>query len=188
MGLINYMNTGRLKKPILWITTGALFVALDIVSTRLLPTYFLPPGTFLVRVSPQFLIFSIAGWSLGPIWAMGTAIASDLIGVFLNPTGTGQFFLGYTLTAGLSGLVYGLLLYKRPPALWRSLLAAAAHMLLISLPLTSLWGMTLGFYPDFWSSFWLALPWRAALVLPYTLLIFTVQKALEKAGINRKFM
>jgi hypothetical protein len=40
--------------------------------------------------------------------------------------------------------------------------------------------MMQGFFPDFWSSFLLALPWRAGLVIPHTLLIFALQKALDK--------
>ena len=160
---------------------AGLFAGLDVVCTRLLPAYFLPPGTWLVRVGLQFLIFALAGWTIGPGWAMGAAMASDVVGVLINPTGTGQFFPGYTLTAGLSALVYGLFLHKRRPSYMRAVLAAAAHMLAVALPLTSLWSVTQGFYPTFWSSFWLALPWRAALVLPYSLLIFGAQKALNKA-------
>ena len=160
---------------------AGLFAGLDIVCTRLLPAYFLPPGTWLVRVGLQFLIFALAGWTAGPGWAMGAAMTSDVIGVLINPTGTGQFFPGYTLTAGLSALIYGLFLYKRRPSYLRAVLAAAAHMLIVALPLTSLWNVTQGFYPTFWPSFWLALPWRAALVLPYSLLIFGVQRALNGA-------
>ncbi|MCL1807941.1 MAG: folate family ECF transporter S component [Oscillospiraceae bacterium] len=166
------------KYELRYLILAGLFVALDIICTRFLPAYFLPPGTFLVRVGLQALIFALAGWTIGPGWAMGMGMASDVVGVLINPTGTGQFFPGYTLTAGLSGLMYGLILYKRKPHLLRVVLAAAAHMLLIALPLTSLWFMMQGYYPSFWSSFWLALPYRAALILPYSLLIFGLQKVL----------
>ena len=159
---------------------AGLFVALDIVCTRMLPAYYLPPGTFLVRVGPQFLIFALAGWLTGPAWAMGMAMASDLLGVLINATGSGQIFPGFTLTAGLSGLVYGLFLYKSAPKLWRAIAAAAAHMLLVALPLTSLWTQMLGWYPDLRVPFMLALPWRAALVLPHALLIFAARKALAR--------
>ena len=159
---------------------AGLFIALDVACTRMLPVYYLPPGLFLVRVGLQFLIFALAGWMVGPGWAMGLAMASDLLGVMINPTGTGQIFPGFTLTAGLSALAYGLLLYRKGPKLWRALAASAAHMLAIALPLTSLWNQTLGYYPTFWASFWLALPWRAALVLPHALLIFAAQKALDR--------
>jgi ECF transporter S component (folate family) len=163
-----------------FLVLAALFAALDIVCTRLLPPYFLPPGTFLIRVGLQFLVLALAGWTIGPGWAMGAAMAADIVGVLINPTGTGQFFPGYTLTAGMGGLMYGLVLYKRKPNIWRAGTAAALHMLIIALPLTSLWMMMQGFYPDYWSSFWLALPWRAGLVIPHTLMIFAMQKALEK--------
>ncbi|MDR0293485.1 MAG: folate family ECF transporter S component [Oscillospiraceae bacterium] len=159
---------------------AALFAGLDIVCTRLLPAYYLPPGTFLVRVGLQFLVFALAGWTLGPGWAMGAAMVSDVVGVLINPTGTGQFFPGYTLTAGLSGLAYGLILHKRAPAFWRAVLSVAVHMLLIALPLTSLWFQMQGTYPTFQASFRLALLWRAALVLPYALVLTALQKALNR--------
>ena len=159
---------------------AGLLAALDIVFTRMLPTVYLPPGTFLVRVGPQFLVFALAGWMLGPGWAMGMAMTSDLLGVLINATGTGQFFPGFTLTAGVSALGYGLILHRRSVTLWRAGAAAAAHMALVALPLTSLWNQTLGWYPSFGSSFRLAAPWRAGLVIPYALLIFALQKALER--------
>jgi ECF transporter S component (folate family) len=163
-----------------YLVLAGLFAALDIVCSRFLPVYFLPPGTFLIRTGLQFLVFALAGWTIGPGWAMGAAMTADVIGVLLNPTGTGQFFPGYTLTAGLSGLMYGLILHRRKTNFWRTGAAAAVHMLLIALPLTSLWFSMQGFFPDFWTPFWLALPWRALLVIPHTLLIFAMQKALGK--------
>jgi ECF transporter S component (folate family) len=168
------------KHELRYLILAGLFAALDIVCTRLLPAYFLPPGAWLVRVGLQFLIFALAGWTIGPGWAMGMAMSSDVVGVLINPTGTGTFFPGFTLTAGLSGLMYGLILYKRKPSLLRAGSAAAAHMLLVALPLTSLWNDMQGFYPGFWEPFWLALPWRAALVAPHTLLIYAAQKALQR--------
>jgi ECF transporter S component (folate family) len=160
---------------------AGLFSGIAIICARILPVYFLPPGTFLVRLDLQFLVFALAGWIIGPGWAMGAAMTADVIGVLINPTGTGQFFPGYTLTAGLSGLLYGLILHKRSPSYLRAVIAAAGHMLLIALPLTSLWFSMQGFYEDFKLPFWAALPWRAALALPYSLLIYGTQKALDKA-------
>jgi ECF transporter S component (folate family) len=163
-----------------FLVLAALFAALDIACTRLIPAFFLPPGTWLVRVGLQFLVFAIAGWTIGPGWAMGAAMAGDVVGVLINATGTGTFFPGYTLTAGMSALMYGLILHKRKPNFWRAGAAAAVHMLAVALPLTSLWMSMQGFYPDFRSPFILALPWRAMLIVPHTLLIFGLQKALEK--------
>jgi ECF transporter S component (folate family) len=162
---------------------AGLFAAFAIVCVRLLPVYFLPPGTWLVRVDLQFLMFAMAGWIIGPGWALGAAMVSDVAGAMINPTGAGVFFPGYALTAGLSGLMYGLILHKRSGSFLRVCVAAAAHMLFVALPLNALWATMImkDSYPEFWPALWLSLPWRAALVLPYSVLIFGMQKLLNRA-------
>ncbi|MDR1736753.1 MAG: folate family ECF transporter S component [Oscillospiraceae bacterium] len=162
-----------------FMVAAALLAALDIVFVRLLPSYFLPPGQYLFRITPQFLCYGLAGWLIGPGWAMGTAAVADIIGAMVNPTGPGTVFPGYTLTAILSGLVYGLMLYRRKPQLWRGLTAAGLHLVAVALPLTSLWMLMQNETP-FLTTFWLALPWRAAAVPLFGIALFGVQKALGK--------
>ncbi|MDR1669177.1 MAG: folate family ECF transporter S component [Oscillospiraceae bacterium] len=161
---------------------AALIVALEVVTVRLLPlSTYLPPGTFYVRFSLQTVWYALAGWILGPGWAMGAAMTADLLGATLNPTGNGVIFLGYTVTAALSGLCFGFFLHRCKPSLLRVVLAVAAQSLLIALPLSAYWGSVVGTAPvAFWLSFWPALPWRAAVVLPYTLVIYGLQRALQK--------
>lgn len=165
-----------------YLILAALIAALEIITVRLLPftTFYLPPGTYIVRVSLQTIWYVLAGWIVGPGWAMGAAMTSDVIGAMINATGSGVFFPGYTITAALSGLAFGFILYKSTPTLWRTLLAVSVHTLLISLPLSAYWGSVTGIYPDFWTPFWAALPWRAMMILPYTLISFALQKALQK--------
>jgi len=160
---------------------AALFAALDIVTTRLLsgPGYYLPPGTYTVRISAQFLWYGLAGWLLGPGWAVGSAVTGDLIGSMMNPTGNGTFFPGYTLTAAASGLLCGLLLYKREPRAWRALLTSGLYCLGVALPQTSLWRDLTGVMP-FRPSLLMALPWRAALLVPYGIALLVAQKILQK--------
>ncbi len=160
---------------------AALIVALEIVTVRLLPlSYYLPPGNFTVRVSLQTIWYALAGWVIGPGLAAGAAMTGDILGTMIHATGNGIFFPGYTVTAALSGLCFGFFLYRQKPTLLRILLAVATHSLLISLPLTAYWGSVTGLYPDFWTPFWAALPWRAAVVLPYTLVSYGLQRALHK--------
>lgn len=161
---------------------AALIVALEVVTVRLLPlSYYLPPLTLYVRVSLQVVWYALAGWILGPGWAAGAAMTGDVLGSMINATGTGVLFPGYTVTAALSGLCYGFFLYRQKPTLLRTLLAVATHSLLITLPLSAYWGSVTGTEPvAFWVSFWAALPWRAALVLPYTLAVYGIQRAMNK--------
>ncbi len=81
--------------------------------------------------------------------------------------------------------MFGFLLYKREPRLWRALLATGMYCLVITLPLNALWADQTGIM-QFWMAFWMTLPWRAALFAPYGLVLFAVQKALKKP-LGRQF-
>lgn len=159
---------------------AGLFVALDIVFARFL-SFYLPPGTYTVRISPQFLAHALAGWLLGPWWALGSAVAGDLLGVVINTAGKAPH-LGYTLSAALTGVTYGLYLHRRPVRWWRCLLAVSTVILTISLFLTSVWNSQL--YGSPVSAFIIAaLPWRALAIPVYSAVLFAAQKGLSRAGI-----
>ena len=168
------------KKNLKFLILAAMFTALEVVTVRLLPlTYYLPPGTFEVRVSAQFLCYGLAGWLVGPWWGMGSAVAADLIGVFINPTGSGVFFPGYTLSAAIGGLLYGLFLYKKQPSIWRCLGAVASQTVICGLALGALWSSI------YYGKGWLGMiitqyPIRLLLIIPYALALLGLQNALPK--------
>lgn len=85
----------------------SLFIALQVILTRIfsitLPT---------VRISFQFLPLALTSAMFGPLYGALAAIIADLLGFALFPKGI--FFPGFTLTAGISGILYGIFLYKRP--------------------------------------------------------------------------
>ena len=84
--------------------TMALLAALAVVAKR-----FLGFNNQLISASFGFVPIAIAGMLLGPVGGALTAIISDLIGALAFPSG--PFNLGFTLSAALQGLVYGLTLY-----------------------------------------------------------------------------
>ncbi len=169
------------KKEIRYLVMAALFVALDIVFTRFLSFY--PPTvpTFIVRISPQFLAHALCGWILGPWWAIGSAVAADLIGFFMFPSPF-PFFIGYTISAAMGGLVYGLLLHKKKVVLWRSVLAVAIAIYCFSIPLTALWNVIL--YQRGWVLIFAnQLLWRTVFVPVYAIVLYMVQKALVRSKV-----
>ena len=97
-----------LKKLVL----AALFVALDLLFTRVFCVYLMGGGE---RVSLQFLANAVCGWALGPWWGAGVAAVADLTGALIGSSGL-AFFPGFTLTAALRGFTYGLLLHKKKTA------------------------------------------------------------------------
>lgn len=83
----------------------ALLIATDVVLTRLcinLPT---------VKIGFGFFATVIAAILYGPIYAGAEAAIADITGAFLFPTG--PYFPGFTVTALLSGIVYGIFLHKK---------------------------------------------------------------------------
>ena len=68
---------------------------------------------------------------------------------------TGPYFPGFTLTTALTGLVFGLFLYKGQTKLWRMAAAKVLINLLLNLLLNSLWLKLL-----YGSAFWAMLPTR----------------------------
>lgn len=93
----------KLKKVIL----SGVLLALLIVLNR-----FVSIKTPLLVISFSFVPIMMAGVWLGPKYATLIAALGDFIGAILFPFGT--YFPGFTLSAGLKGLIYGMLLYKKP--------------------------------------------------------------------------
>ena len=109
-----------------------LFIALEIILTR-----FLSIHTPIVRIGFGFLPIAMLGIMYGPVWAAAAYAIGDLIGIMLFPSG--PFFPGFTLSAALTGLTYGIILYKKPITWKRVLIAAAIVCLGINLILDTLW-------------------------------------------------
>ncbi len=110
----------------------ALMIALSVVLSRLLSI-----NISFLRIGFGFLPISILAIMYGPVWSgIGYAIA-DVIGSLLFPTGT--FFPGFTLSAFLTGVIFGIILYKKEITVWRALLASALVCLVINLLLNTFW-------------------------------------------------
>lgn len=93
-----------------------VLIALQIILTR----YLVIPSEFF-RVSFNFIPTILMGLLFGPfLGAVGNGLA-DLFGFFLRPIGL--FFPGYTVTAIITGFLYGVFFYKKKITLSRNILA-----------------------------------------------------------------
>ena len=88
----------------LYIATIALLVALQIVLSR-----FLSIPTPITKIGFSFVPLVIAARKYGAIDTAIVAFISDILGAILFPQGT--FFPGYTLTAVMFGVTFGLFLH-----------------------------------------------------------------------------
>jgi len=93
----------------------AMLVAIYVVINR-----FLSISTPIVKIGFSFVASLMGGVLMGPLGGLAVGALGDFIGAILFPTG--QFFPGFTVTAALTGLTYGLLLHEKQS--WPRILVA----------------------------------------------------------------
>lgn len=131
----------RNKKIIL----AAILLAMLIILSR-----FLSIKTPILKISFAFIPTLLCAIWLGPKWSVLLNVLGDVIGATLFPTG--PYFVGYTISTALAGLIYGLLLYKKEADTYtdkqfilRVILAVCIVAIVVNLGLNTLWtSMTSG--------------------------------------------
>ena len=121
----------KVKKLVL----ASLLLAILIIVERLISVQ-----TQFLRISFAYVPIMLCAILLGPAWSSGVAALGDLIGALLFPKGA--FFPGFTLSALLTGLIHGLLLYNTKnnrQFLVRLIISTFTVLVFIHIGLTSLW-------------------------------------------------
>lgn len=133
-----------------------------------------------LRIGFDSLAKELTGMLFGPVAACVVAGLADLISFILKPVGA--FFPGLTLSAMLAGVIYGVVLYRRPLTLKRVILANVLVTVFVNLLLNTYWMSVL-----YGNAFLAMLPARAvkqALMLPIDVILFyTVARILGKANV-----
>lgn len=110
----------------------AFMTALSVVLSKLVSV-----NISFLRIGFGFLPIAVLAIMYGPVVAaIGYGLA-DLIGAFLFPTGT--FFPGFTVSAVLTGLIFGFVLYGMEVTIIRALIASALVCLFVNLLLNTYW-------------------------------------------------
>ncbi|MGL4799646.1 MAG: folate family ECF transporter S component [Cellulosilyticaceae bacterium] len=111
----------------------AFLIALKVVLTRFLGIHI---GEF-IRISFSFIATAIMAVYFGPLLTgVGCGIA-DALGAILFPRGA--YFFGFTLSAMIIGLIYGMFLYKKHFSWWRIIVIKVLVLVLITAGLNSMW-------------------------------------------------
>lgn len=84
----------------------AVFLAMLIILSR-----FLSIKTPILKISFAFVPTMLCAIWLGPKWTVLLNVLGDVIGATLFPTG--PYFIGYTISTAIAGLIYGILLYQK---------------------------------------------------------------------------
>ncbi|MCJ7856015.1 folate family ECF transporter S component [Lachnospiraceae bacterium NSJ-143] len=124
-------SAGQIKQ-VRALTGGAMLTALNLILnyTRIVVSSML-------EISFAFLSLAVAGMLYGPVMAGIVGVIADTIGFFLSPNG--GFFPGFTLSAFLSGFLFGVFFYKKKITLKRVVAASVCHMILFNFILTPIW-------------------------------------------------
>ena len=121
---------------------GAL-AALNVIAAEILKFPVIPK---VLELNFGFVPLAVAGMLFGPLPAVLTAVVGDVVGAAIFSGG--DFYLGYTLTAALTGLFYGLFLHA-PAEGKKRLIRVIAAQALVSLicfaGLNTLWAWQMGY-------------------------------------------
>lgn len=110
----------------------AFFIALEVILTR-----FCSINTDFIRIGFGFLPVAMVGVMFGPLWAGIAYAIGDVLGMIIFPSG--QFFPGFTLSAFLVGITYGLFLYKKNPSFKTIILPVLIVCMGVNLFLDTFW-------------------------------------------------
>ena len=116
---------------ILNLVSVALLIALQVVLSR-----FLSIQLWNLKIGFSFVPVIIAARLFGPLYSILVYAVGDIIGTFLFPTG--PYFPGFTLTAVVSGLIFGLFLQKKSTPI-KIISASVLNQLICSLLMNTFW-------------------------------------------------
>ena len=95
------------------------------------------PISSVLEIRFQSIPMAIGGILFGPVTGGIIGAASDIICYLVKPTG--PFFPGFTISYFLTGVIFGLFLYRKKPSLVRIIIAESVNAVLIGILLNSIW-------------------------------------------------
>lgn len=156
---------------------SALYVALYAVK--------IPLGEQL-RITFTFVPIALAGWLFGIFPAIIVGALGDILGCYLFPQGA--YFFGYTVTAMLTGLIFGLFLYKKDSKnlIWYVIISKFLVSLLLNVGLNSYWATF--FVPKSVFVIMSGKLIKNAIMLPVEIIVlFAVIEGLKRAGVQKMY-
>lgn len=113
------------------LVTAAVLIALNVVLSR-----FLSINAWNIKIGFTFVSIFVAGYFYGPFFSVIVAVIGDIVGALLFPSGA--FFPGFTVTALLTGLLFGLMLYKKQTPS-RIIITVLINQLVLGLIVNTYW-------------------------------------------------
>lgn len=133
--------------------TQRLIIMAFLIAISVILTKFCSINTPILRIGFGFLPCALMGILYGPLWAGAGYAIADVLGMMIFPSGA--YFPGFTLTAFLTGLVYGFFYQNKEVTLKSSILPNVIVSVVLNLVLDTIWLMIL-----MGQGFWVILPTR----------------------------
>ena len=122
-------------------TTQRLIIMAFLIAISVVLTRFCSINTPILRIGFGFMPCAIMGIMYGPLWAGAGYAIADVLGMMIFPNGA--YFPGFTLTAFLTGVVYGLFYHNREITIKSSILPNLIVSFVLNLVLDTVWLMIL---------------------------------------------
>ncbi len=113
------------------LVTAAILIALNIILSR-----FLSINAWNIKIGFTFISVFVAAYFYGPVFAAIVAGLGDFLGATLFPIGA--YFPALTLSCILTGLIFGVFLYKKQTAI-RVICAVVLDQFIVSLLINTYW-------------------------------------------------
>lgn len=170
-----------LSRPISIATTAMMVAVFVVLYTVKIP---ITPES---RISLTFIPVTATAYLLGPVPAMIVGALGDIIGATLFPSGA--YFPGFTVSAALSGLIYGVFLYRcnAKSMRIRVIFAKILIVVFINMGLNTLWVSIL-----YQKAFFVYLSARVVknlIVFPFQVILsIMLIDTLNRTGITKKYL
>ena len=141
----------------------------------------IPSGFSNLGLGFSYLVFSVISWVYGPICGFFTGLVSDIFGFIISPSPYG-FFFPYTLSAMITGFIYGICFYKKNISYTKCLISRLFVNLFVNVILGSIWWAWLtGLDFNGFRTYLMVneLPKNLFYLLPQSILQFVILKALS---------
>ena len=157
-------GSASMRARLLMIVILAMLTAMEIVLSR-----FLSVNAWNLKIGFSFVPVVVAGMLYGPLGGAAVAGLGDFLGAVLFPIG--PYFPGFTATALLTGLVFGLFL-KKEQTVVRAVCAVGINQLILSLLLNTLWISVL-YHNPYWPTLISRIP-QCAILIPVQIIVILV--------------
>ncbi|MDR1101627.1 MAG: folate family ECF transporter S component [Clostridiales bacterium] len=157
--------------------TRTLTISALLVAAYLLLDRFTIPITPTLHISVKFAAIALAGCLYGAKIGACVGGLCDVIGYFAYPKGA--FFWGFTLSAIIVGVIFGLIAGRKTPSIWRVLLAQILCTIVVDLALNTYW-LSLMYGMNAWIAFIGRYAEKLLMLIPMTGLIFLLWKVCNR--------